>query len=97
MERALRRDAWLRRAHRDQYLERQERREQLPHDALAAWTEYQATGLPVTGDEADAWLSRLEVGEDAPVPSANSFGAGLEGRHCVNNLSGSRTGTDHFN
>jgi predicted transcriptional regulator len=54
----------------EQYVEREERRQQLCQDALAAWTEYQATGQHVTGDEADVWLSRLEAGEDVepPVP-----------------------------
>lgn len=39
-------------------------------DALDAWAEFQATGLHVTAAEADAWLARLEAGEDAepPVP-----------------------------
>jgi predicted transcriptional regulator len=53
----------------EQYVEREERREQLRHDALAAWTEYQATGRHVTADEADAWIARLEAGEDAEPPS----------------------------
>ena len=48
----------------EQYVEREERRQRLRHDALGAWTECQATGLHVTGDEVDAWLSRLEAGED---------------------------------
>jgi predicted transcriptional regulator len=52
----------------EQYVEREERRERLRHDALGAWTEYQATGLHVTGDEADAWLSRLEAGKDIEPP-----------------------------
>jgi predicted transcriptional regulator len=53
-----------------QYVEREERREQLRRDALDAWTEFRSTGLHVTAEEADAWLARLEVGEDAepPVP-----------------------------
>jgi predicted transcriptional regulator len=60
---------WLMREAIEQYVEREERREQLRQDALAAWTEYQATGQHVTGDEADAWLARLETGEDAEPPS----------------------------
>jgi predicted transcriptional regulator len=55
----------------EQYVEREERRQRLRHDALEAWTEYQATGLHVTGDEADAWLSRLEADEiEPPTPHA---------------------------
>jgi predicted transcriptional regulator len=60
---------WLMREAIEQYVEREERREQLRHDALAAWTEYQATGRHVTADEADAWIARLEAGEDAEPPS----------------------------
>jgi predicted transcriptional regulator len=54
----------------EQYIEREENREQLNRDCIAAWEDYQATGLHVTAEEADAWLARLEAGEDAepPVP-----------------------------
>jgi predicted transcriptional regulator len=52
----------------EQYIEREERRERFRQDALAAWNEYQATGQHVTEDEADAWLARLEAGEDAEPP-----------------------------
>ena len=56
----------------EQYVEREERREQLRQDALRAWAEYQATGLHVTGDEAGTWLSRLEAGEDLEPPSPHA-------------------------
>jgi predicted transcriptional regulator len=59
---------WLMREAIEQYVEREERREQLRQDALAAWAEYQATGLHVTAEEADAWLAQLEAGEDAEPP-----------------------------
>jgi predicted transcriptional regulator len=59
---------WLMREAIEQYVEREERREQLRQDALAAWAEYQATGLHITAEEADAWLARLEAGEDAEPP-----------------------------
>ncbi len=55
----------------DQYLDREEARERLGKDALAAWTAYAATGLHVTEDAADAWLARLEQGEDAPPPECH--------------------------
>jgi predicted transcriptional regulator len=44
----------------EQYVEREERRERLRHDALGAWTEYQETGLPVTGDEAACKCAKIE-------------------------------------
>jgi predicted transcriptional regulator len=59
---------WLMREAIEQYVEREERREQIRQDALAAWAEYEATGQHVTADEADAWLARLEAGEDAEPP-----------------------------
>ncbi len=60
---------WLMREAIQQYVEREEKREQFRQEALAAWAEYQATGLHVTADETDAWLARLEAGEDAEPPS----------------------------
>jgi predicted transcriptional regulator len=59
---------WLMREAIEQYVEREERREQLRQDALAAWSEYEATGRHVTDAEADAWLARLEADEDAKPP-----------------------------
>jgi predicted transcriptional regulator len=54
-----------------QYVEREEKREQLRQDAAAAWNHYAATGLHVTADEADAWLAKLEAGEDASPPECH--------------------------
>jgi len=69
---ARRRSAhWLMREAIEQYLAREEKREQVRLDALAAWEGYQATGQHVTAQEADAWLARLEAGEDATPPTAH--------------------------
>ena len=46
-------------------------RQQVRQDALAAWEGYQATGLHVTAEEADAWLARLEDGEDREPPATH--------------------------
>jgi predicted transcriptional regulator len=59
---------WLMREAIEQYVAREEARERLRSDALAAWNDYQATGKHVTAEEADVWLARLEAGEDAPPP-----------------------------
>jgi len=59
---------WLMRAAIEQYVEREEARERLKEDALAAWTDFERTGRHVTAEEADAWLERLEAGEDAQPP-----------------------------
>ena len=69
---ARRRSAhWIMREAVEQYVSREEKREQFRADALAAWSEYQATGLHVTAEEADAWLAKLEAGEDAEAPSCH--------------------------
>jgi predicted transcriptional regulator len=66
---ARRRSAhWIMREAVEQYVSREEKREAFHRDALAAWKGYQATGLHVTTEEADAWLAKLEAGEDAEAP-----------------------------
>ena len=62
---------WLMREAIEQYVTREEQRETFRRDALAAWAEFQATGRHVTAAEADAWLARLEAGEDAEPPTAH--------------------------
>lgn len=59
---------WVMREAISQYVEREEKREAFKNDAMKAWEEYQRTGLHVTLEEADAWLAKLESGEDAGVP-----------------------------
>ncbi len=61
----------------EQYVEREEANERLNEDTLAAWAAYQATGEHIAGEEADAWLARLEAGEDVPPPGGQgpAFGA----------------------
>ncbi len=70
---ALRRRSphWVLREAVEQYVEREEKREQFHQDALAAWNHYQATGLHVTAGEADKWLAKLEAGKDAPPPACH--------------------------
>ena len=59
---------WLMREAIEEYVEREEKREQFRQDALAAWVNCQATGLSVSAQDADIWLAKLEAGEDAPPP-----------------------------
>ena len=56
----------------EQYVEREEKRQQFHQDALAAWADYQATGLHVTAGEADAWLAKLEAGKKAAPPKCHT-------------------------
>ena len=62
---------WVMREAVEQYVEREEKREQLRQAALAAWAGYQTTGLHVTAEEADAWLAQLEAGKHAVVPECH--------------------------
>ena len=55
-----------------QYVDREEKREAFRQDGIKAWNEFQATGLHVTFAEADAWLARLEAGEDVKPPECHS-------------------------
>lgn len=59
---------WVMREAIREYVEREEKREAFRQAGLQAWEEYQQTGLHLTGEEADAWLARLEAGEDAELP-----------------------------
>jgi predicted transcriptional regulator len=63
---------WVMREAVEQYVEREEKREQLRQDALSAWAEYQTTGLHVTAKEADAWLAKLEAGRQAAIPKCHA-------------------------
>lgn len=62
---------WVMREAIEQYVEREEKREQFRQDALAAWTHYQTTGLHVTAEEADTWLAKLEAGKAAAIPKCH--------------------------
>ncbi len=54
-----------------QYIEREEKREAFHLDGIKAWNDYQANGLHVTHAEADAWLAKLEAGEDVEPPECH--------------------------
>lgn len=55
-----------------QYVEREEKREQFRQGALAAWNDFQGSGLHLSTEEADAWLAKLEAGGEAEVPECHS-------------------------
>jgi predicted transcriptional regulator len=63
---------WLMREAIEEYVEREEKREQFRQDALAAWAHYQTTGLHATAEEADAWMATLEAGKDARPPKCRA-------------------------
>ena len=63
---------WVMREAIEDYVEREEKREQLRQDALAAWASYQATGLHLTAEEADDWLAKLEDGRHVAPPKCHA-------------------------
>jgi predicted transcriptional regulator len=69
---ARRRSAhWIMREAVEQYVGREEKREEFLAAALAAWNEYEANGLHATAEEADAWLAKLEAGAHAEAPECH--------------------------
>lgn len=63
---------WIMREAITQYVAREEKREAFKQDALHAWEEYQRSGLHLTFEEADAWLAKLEAGEDVELPACHT-------------------------
>ena len=62
---------WLMREAITQYVEREKKREAFRQDTLEAWEAYRTSGLHATAEEADAWLARLEQGEDVELPECH--------------------------
>jgi predicted transcriptional regulator len=54
-----------------QYVEREEKRDALRQETLNAWDEIQATGLHVTGDEVENWLSTWGTDDELPTPECH--------------------------
>jgi len=63
---------WIMREAIRDYVEREEKHEAFKQDALDAWTAYQSNGQHLTLEEADAWLAKLEAGEDAELPECHT-------------------------
>lgn len=63
---------WLMREAIEQYVTREEQRDNFRQEALDAWNHCQTTGLHVTGAEADAWLAELEAGNDIEPPTSHA-------------------------
>ena len=62
---------WLMREAITTYVEREEAEEALRQEALAAWEEYQATGLHVTHEEMRAWLLSIGTENELPPPECH--------------------------
>lgn len=55
-----------------QYVEREEKREQFRQGALAAWNDFQESGLHLSAEAADAWLAKLEAGGETEIRECHS-------------------------
>jgi predicted transcriptional regulator len=62
---------WIMREAIAEYVSREEKRELLRQETLAAWEEFEQTGLHVTAKEADEWLSALGSGKRKPLPKCH--------------------------
>jgi predicted transcriptional regulator len=51
-----------------EFLAREEAREEFNRITVERWVAYQADGKSVSAEKADAWLARLETGEDVDPP-----------------------------
>lgn len=51
------------------FVSREEQRESLRREGIAAWEEYRRTGLHLTGDEVREWIERVRRGEKAAMPA----------------------------
>lgn len=63
---------WVMREAITQYVEREEKREAFHRDGIRAWDTYQETGLHVSHAEVDAWLARLDAGDDQKPPECHN-------------------------
>jgi predicted transcriptional regulator len=59
---------WIMREAIDEYVSREEKREQFRQDTIAAWEDYQVTGLHITSEEFAEWATMLEADKEAPLP-----------------------------
>lgn len=62
---------WLMREAIQQYVEREEARENFRQEALAAWTEYQETGRHLTGEETRQWLRTWGSEAETELPACH--------------------------
>ena len=53
------------------YVDREEKREALRREALAAHEEYMRTGLHLTNAEVIEWMDKIILGEKLPVPKCH--------------------------
>ena len=50
------------------YVDREEKREALRQEGIAAWEDFQRTGLHLTGEEVHDWVKKLRRDTREPLP-----------------------------
>ncbi|MGK9050805.1 CopG family ribbon-helix-helix protein [Neorhizobium petrolearium] len=55
----------------EQYVEREEARENFKQEALASWEDYKDTGLHLTGDELRAWMKTWGTEAETEAPECH--------------------------
>jgi Predicted transcriptional regulator len=55
----------------ENFVSREEKREAWRQEGIAAWEEYQRTGLHLTNAEAKEWLSQLAAGDNVEPPKCH--------------------------
>ena len=55
----------------ESYVDREEKREAWRQEGLAAWDEYQQTGLHLTNAEVKEWLLQLAAGNNVEPPKCH--------------------------
>ncbi|MDR0828330.1 MAG: CopG family ribbon-helix-helix protein [Desulfovibrio sp.] len=53
------------------FVSREEQRESLRQEGIAAWEKFQRTGLHLTGDEVHGWIDQIRQGKKAPLPKCH--------------------------
>lgn len=56
----------------ESFVSREEKREAWRQEGIAAWEEYQRTGLHLTNDEVVDWMDAVIRGEKAPMPKCHT-------------------------
>lgn len=62
---------WIMQQAIQQYLDREEKRDLFRKETIAAWNDYQATGLHVTADEASDWLDSWGTNQETEAPACH--------------------------
>jgi predicted transcriptional regulator len=56
----------------EEYVDRQEKRDEFLRDTMESLEHYKRTGHHVTGEEMDEWLARIAAGEDVDPPEPHT-------------------------